>query len=128
MATNPYQKYQQQSVMTMTRGEMLIRLYDETIKQLSVGTAYLTEKDFEGSNRALQKAQRILNHLRVTLDFQYEISDSLNALYEYFIYQIIQSNLHKDATPLAEIISMISDLRSTFVQADRSARLNEIAG
>ena len=31
MALNPYQKYQQQSVMTMTQGEMLTKLYDEVI-------------------------------------------------------------------------------------------------
>ena len=32
---NAYQKYQQQSVTTMTQGEMLIKLFDETIKQLN---------------------------------------------------------------------------------------------
>ena len=35
MPVNPYQKYQQQSVMTMTPGEMLLKLYDEVITQLN---------------------------------------------------------------------------------------------
>ena len=35
MGQNPYQKYQQQSIMTMTQGEMLIKLYDEVNKQLN---------------------------------------------------------------------------------------------
>ena len=45
MAFNPYQKYQQQSVMTMTPGEMLTRLYDELIKQLNVFKEFNHQKD-----------------------------------------------------------------------------------
>ena len=35
MQKNPYQAYKQQSVMTMTQGEMLNKLYEEAAKQLS---------------------------------------------------------------------------------------------
>ena len=73
MPVNPYQKYQQQSVMTMTQGEMLLKLYDETIKQLSAAEIFMGEGSIEKTNQALQKAQKIVNHLRATLDFQYEI-------------------------------------------------------
>jgi len=74
MPVNPYQQYQRQSVMTMTQGEMLTKLYDEVIKQMSGAKICLTEKDLSGVNNALQKAQRILFYLKSTLDFKYEIS------------------------------------------------------
>ena len=80
MQRNPYQAYQQQSVMTMTQGEMLLKLYDETIKQLSAAEIFMGEGSIEKTNQALQKAQKIVNHLRATLDFQYEISNQLAAL------------------------------------------------
>ena len=41
MPVNPYQKYQQQSVMTMTQGEMLTKLYNEIIKQFSGAAMYM---------------------------------------------------------------------------------------
>ena len=118
----PYQQYQRQSVMTMTQGEMLTKLYDEVIKQMSGAKICLTEKDLSGVNNALQKAQRILFYLKSTLDFKYEISGNLDALYDFFIERTVQANLKKDAAMLDEIIPMIEDLRDTFVQADRNAR------
>ncbi|WP_148354903.1 flagellar export chaperone FliS [Anaerotruncus colihominis] len=122
MPVNPYQQYQRQSVMTMTQGEMLTKLYDEVIKQMSGAKICLTEKDLSGVNNALQKAQRILFCLKSTLDFKYEISGNLDALYDFFIERTVQANLKKDAAMLDEIIPMIEDLRDTFVQADRNAR------
>ena len=122
MPVNPYQQYQRQSVMTMTQGEMLTKLYDEVIKQMSGAKICLTEKDLSGVNNALQKAQRILFYLKSTLDFKYEISGNLDALYDFFIERTVQANLKKDAAMLDELIPMIEDLRDTFVQADRNAR------
>lgn len=122
MALNPYQKYQQQSVMTMTQGEMLTKLYDEVIKQLSAVKQFNESKDYAAANLASQKAQRILHHLNATLDFQYDVSKNLSALYEYFIHQLVQANLSKTNEPVDEVLSMVNDLRETFIQADRTAR------
>ena len=122
MVLNPYQKYQQQSVMTMTQGEMLTKLYDEIIKQLSAAKEFIAQDNPEEVNKALQKAQRILAHLQVTLDNKYEVSESLNALYDYFIWRIIDANLHKEVAPIEEVLPMITDLRDTFIKADRTAR------
>lgn len=122
MPVNPYQRYQQQSVMTMTPGEMLLKLYDEVITQLTAVRQFNEEKDYEKSNASLKKAQRIIRYLDQTLDPQYEISGSLSALYDYFIRRLVDANLHKDNAPIDEVLPMISDLRDTFAQADKNSR------
>ena len=122
MPVNPYQRYQQQSVMTMTPGEMLLKLYDEVITQLTAVRQFNEEKDYEKSNASLKKAQRIIRYLDQTLDPQYEISGSLSALYDYFIRRLVDANLHKDNGPIDEVLPMISDLRDTFAQADKNSR------
>ena len=119
---NAYQKYQQQSVTTMTQGEMLIKLFDETIKQLNAVKQFNDTKDYEMANTASKKAQQIIQYLDSTLNFKYEISNNLNALYEYFIHQLVQANLHKDNAIVDEVLSMVCDLRETFIQADKNAR------
>ncbi len=124
MALNPYQKYQQQSIMTMTQGEMLIKLYDEVIKQLNAVKQFNVEKDYEAANFASRKAQKILHYLDSTLDFQYEVSSNLSALYEYFLHMLVEANLHKKNEPIDEVLPMICELRETFIQADRTARSN----
>lgn len=122
MAQNPYQKYQQQSVMTMTPGEMLLKLYDEVITQLTAAKQFNEEKDIQRANAAFQKAQKILRYLDQTLDPQYEISASLSALYDYFIRRLVDANLHKDNAPIDEVLPMIAELRDTFYQADKATR------
>lgn len=108
--------------MTMTQGEMLVKLYDEAVKQLSGAALYIKEKDYAKANVALQKTQRILNYLTSTLNFKYDISNNLAALYDFFNAQIVKANIHKDATLLEEITPMIAELRDTFAQADRLAK------
>ena len=122
MPVNPYQKYQQQSVMTMTPGEMLLKLYDEVITQLNAVRQFNVEKDYQGANASLKKAQRIITYLNQTLDFQYEISGSLSALYDYFLRRLVDANVHKDNPLLDEVLSMITELRETFAQADKNSR------
>jgi len=122
MPVNPYQKYQQQSVMTMTPGEMLLKLYDEVITQLNAVRQFNEDKDYPGANASLKKAQRIISYLNQTLDFQYEISGSLSALYDYFLRRLVEANVHKSNEPIDEVLPMISDLRDTFAQADRNSR------
>lgn len=128
MAQNPYQKYQQQSVMTMTPGEMLLKLYDEVITQLTAAKQFNEEKDIQKANAAFQKAQKILRYLDQTLDPQYEISASLSALYDYFIRRLVDANLHKDNAPIDEVLPMVAELRDTFAQADKASRTATGAG
>lgn len=119
---NPYEMYKQQSVMTMTQSEMLLKLFDGLILQLNRGKEGIAHQDVMKANAALQKSQKILNYLRSTLDFQYEISNQLSALYDYFVRQVVAANIRKDAAPLEEVLTMIQELRDTFAQAAKQAK------
>lgn len=122
---NPYDNYKQQSVMTMTRGEMLVKLYDEVIRQLNSACRSIQEKDIAATNQSLQKCQMILNYLDNTLDKKYEVSASLSSLYDFFIRQIVSANMRKEASLLVEILPMITELRDTFVQAEKLSRMGQ---
>lgn len=127
MLSNPYDRYKQQSVMTMTHGEMLVKLYEEVVKQLNNACHYIEQKDISATNLALQKSQRILNHLKSTLDFKYEVSAGLASLYDFFNQQIIAANIRKDADLLKEIIPLVAELKDTFAQGEKLARMNQQA-
>lgn len=122
MPRNPYESYKKQSIMTMTPGDMLLTLYDEIVKQGETAKVAMERKEYGDVNRALQKAQRILNHLKATLDFKYDIAKNLNALYDYFIEQIVSANIKKNPAPLDEILPMIQELRDTYCEADKRSR------
>lgn len=125
MLNNSYQAYKQQSILTMTPGDMLTKLYDETLKQLEISKRAFEKKDYTAVNQSLQKVQSVLRYLRSTLDFKYEISNNLDALYDYFIHVSIQANIKKDAAKLDEIAGFITELRDAYIQADRQTRTKE---
>ena len=66
-----------------------------------------------------------MNYLDSTLDFKYDISNNLSSLYDYFNYRIVEANMHKDNAPIDEVLQMVTDLRDTFIQADKNARLTK---
>ncbi len=122
MITNPYDTYKQQSVMTMTSGQMLIMVYNELIKQLSLAQQAFTQKDIPGVNRYLQKSQKLIRALKGTLNFDYSISENLNNLYDFFLSAVLNANVKKDSSELQTLIEMITELRDTFTEADKLAR------
>ncbi|HHX56970.1 MAG TPA: flagellar export chaperone FliS [Clostridiales bacterium] len=123
MLANPYQEYKKQAVLTMTQGEMVVKLYDECLKMLNAGIVYIQDKNIEMCNKSLKKAHEILNYMSSILNRDYEISNELSALYEYYVRQIITANTKKDIEPLEEIIPMITDLRNSFHEADKQLRM-----
>lgn len=108
--------------MTMTKGEMLTKLYEALVKNLRLGVIGIENNDVAETNLHLQKAQSIINYLVSTLDRKYPIAGNLMSLYDFFNRQIIAANVKKDAGMINEIIPLIEELKVTFIEADRRAR------
>lgn len=122
MTTKPYQAYKQQSLMTMTPGQMLTVVFDELIKQLSIAEIAFEDRNIPEINRTLQKSQQIINELKTTLNFDYELSNNLNDIYNYLIRVIIDANIKKDPSEIPGTIAMVTELRDTFCEASKLAK------
>ena len=122
MLQNRYQAYKQQSVMTMTQGEMLNTLYDGLLKALYTGQKALESRDYALANQEFIRAQKILNYLKATLNHKYDIANNLEMLYNFFLQEIIKVNVKKSEQNLSVVIEMVTQLRDAFVQADKNAR------
>ena len=120
---NPYQKYVDQSISTMTPGEMVVQLYEGIIKQLTKGCMCIDESDVKGANEAFQKAQRIIEHLMKTLDFKYEIADNLSELYIFFNTQIFQANMKKEKSFVEDIIPLVNELKEAYAESEKISRM-----
>ena len=122
MTNNHYATYKQQSVMTMTPGQMLIAVYDELIKQLNISIMSFEKNDIAEINRSLLKSQRIISELRATLNFDYEISKNLDDIYNFLNRAIMNANIKKDPSELADVLLIVKELRDAFFQADKNTR------
>ena len=122
MNANPYKVYKQQSVMTMTPGQMLLAVYDELIKQINMAKLGFEDNNVQLVNNSLQRAQQILRELQKTLNFDYEVSEGLNDLYDYFYTALRDANVKKLPEGLDDVLQMVVELRNAFSQAEKQTR------
>jgi len=112
-----YGRYQQQSAMTASPGELTLMLYEGCVKFLKQSRLFLEERRFDKASNASIRAQDIISELMATLDMKYDISKNLYSLYDFILRLVVQSNLKKDSSLLEEPINMMSELRDTWQQA-----------
>lgn len=115
-SSNAYAAYQQNNVMTASKGKLLLMLYDGAIKFLKFSKVSIDEKDLGKANNYIVRAQDIVTELMVTLNMDIEISKNLFAIYDYMKYRLIQANIKKDKEMIDEVLNMLSELRDTWVQ------------
>jgi flagellar protein FliS len=122
MISNPYQQYKEQSLATLAPGELLVRLFDECIKQLRLSCIGIDKKNYGMANDALNKAQTILTTLATSLDMRYPISQELRNFYVFFVKQINEANIKKNASLVEGILPLVKDMRDSFEQAEKINR------
>lgn len=119
MPSNPYQKFMEQSVSTMSPVQLIVALFDKSEQELKKALYYIENNDFENVNKSLTKVQNIVLTLNGSLKMKYEISEQLSALYDYLYEQLVQANIHKDAEIIRQLIPFFSELKDSFVQVGK---------
>jgi flagellar protein FliS len=119
---NLIMQYQEQSILTMSRGELLVKLYDELLKNLRYASILFGQKKAEAAKGHSNRAKNIINYLYAILDDKYDISKNLKQIYSHLLAQIIKANVSEDAASLDEIIPTVQDLRAAWVEAEKKTR------
>lgn len=120
MDTKGYQHYKEQSVSTMTQGELLLLLYDELVKRSTRAGLALDHGDYPLFEASVDRCVDIIHYLDDTLDRQYPISAELARLYEFFCYEFSRIKVGRNRAELERVKPMLNDLRSAFHTADKA--------
>jgi len=65
------------------------------------------------------KTERIINHLRVTLDMKYPVAQDFERIYVYLEQRLLEANLKKDTEILEEINTHLRSVRDTWKEVMR---------
>lgn len=106
----------QAQVKSASPAELTAILYQGCLNFINAGEAALSQNNYELANIYLQKAQRIINEFRCTLDYQYDISKQLDPLYEYSYNQLVKGNMDSDIQPIQNAKMVITDLKDVWDQ------------
>ncbi len=123
MYQNGYQQYKMQSVNTMTRGEMLLLLYDELIKRLTRAELALEKEDFDAFEAAVKRSGEIVQYLKNTLNREYSISQELQRMYDFFLYEISRLQASRNPAVIEELRPLVMELREAFREADKTSEV-----
>jgi flagellar protein FliS len=104
--------YQENAVVTQTRGRLVVLLYEGAIKFLRLSEKELAAGDYAAKGEYINKALAILNELDGCLDMDAggEIAQNLRKLYQFMIRHLVQANINRDPRRIQEVIKCLEDL------------------
>ncbi len=111
--------YRENQIRTASREQLLVITYDIGISACQTAEEAIVRNDVEAKNLSLQRAQRVLRELMVSLNPERdkELADNLTNLYEFLFYQLVQANVSNKAEPVRQVREMLMELRNTWVNA-----------
>lgn len=121
MDARGYQQYKQQSINSVTSGELLVLLYDELVKRSTLASIALDKADWPTFEAAMDRCIDIVNYLDETLDHKYPISRDLSRMYDYFTYEMGRVKIGRNKAALEQLRPMLADMRDTFRTAEKNS-------
>jgi flagellar protein FliS len=124
--TNAISTYRETRVKTASQGQLVMMLYDETIKSLDRALELLgfdvggktNPGNIEKISKSILKAQEIITELIVSLDFEQggDIAKNLFSLYTWFNKELFEANVKKDMRRLTSVRNQLNELRSAWAE------------
>jgi flagellar secretion chaperone FliS len=109
-------RYREVAIKTANPMQLIVMLYDAAICSLQEARGHIERKDIGGRSRSLNNCIAIISELQSCLNLRAggEIASSLNRLYDYMKRRIFRANVEQSVQPLAEIETLLENLRSAW--------------
>ncbi|HBB28775.1 MAG TPA: flagellar export chaperone FliS [Clostridiales bacterium] len=122
---DPYKNYKNMSINTMTKGEQLVLLFDKAVQRMVAANVLLDENKINEAEILINKTVDIFNYLMVCLDRDYDISSDLMTMYSFINGELLKGKLKKDKSYLEGVLPIVKELRDTWAEAEKIARINK---
>lgn len=128
---NPYNKYKQTSILSASREQILLMLYEAAIKFTKLAIMATEEKRIADKGTNILRALDIVIELQATLDHKVggELAMQLEQLYVFMIEQYTKANLKGEVEPLKANLKILENLYEGWKGAvDKMNNLKETKG
>lgn len=115
LTKNGYAAYANNKVMTASKGELTLMLYDGAIKFCNLAITAIEERDIQNAHTNILKVERIIEEFQATLNYKYPVAQDFNNVYKYLHEQLLQANLKKDKNILEKnVLPHLRTMRDTW--------------
>lgn len=119
---NAYSQYSNNKVMTASPAELVLMLYEGMITFCNRAIEAVENKEIEKAHINIMKMEKIIDHLRRTLDMKYPVANEFEKIYVYLYKRLVMANIRKDKAILEEILEHLHMLRDTWKTVMRTGR------
>jgi flagellar secretion chaperone FliS len=118
----PWDSYRRVATQTATPGQLVLMLYDGTLKFLEKA---MTGFDFQDPllfnqtiNNNIVRAQAIIHEMNASLNMKDggEVASNFRRLYNYFYRRLTEANRTKQKAPIEETIASLRVLRDSWAK------------
>lgn len=110
-------QYLENRVLSAKPEELTYMLYEGVVKFIKKAMLAIESKNFEQINYNTQRAQAIVDELRNTLNMDIPLSESLDSLYEYLNFKLLNANISKNEKEYEEALEIAESFKETWKQA-----------
>lgn len=111
---NAYTKYNDSKILTASKPELTLMLYDGAIKFCNIAILGIEQNDIEKAHTNIKKVQRIIEEFRATLDMKYPVAEDFDRVYVYLLQRLLEANMKKDKEILEEVNTHLRSMRDTW--------------
>jgi len=116
---NAYQESKRYAIESLSKGEVVVKLFEEASKQIKMAILLTEREEFVKSFNCIAKGQKIISSLILSLDMQYPISIELNEMYNFIYAKLGEANVSRDIQLMKDLWSLINDLKDSFSEAEK---------
>ena len=127
MVNKGYDQYLRSKIMTASKGELTLMLYDGAIKFCNIAIMCIEKKDIPGANTNIKKTEAIIDEFLATLDPKYPVAKDFENVYNYLHERLVEANLKKDPEILNEVREHLRTMRDTWKEVMRTANTKQTA-
>ncbi|MBD5545501.1 MAG: flagellar export chaperone FliS [Lachnospiraceae bacterium] len=118
---NAYTKYNDSKILTASKPELTLMLYEGAIKFCNIAILGIEQKDIEKANANIKKVQKIIDEFRATLDMKYPVAEDFDRVYVYLLQRLLEANVKKDKEILEEVNTHLRSMRDTWKEVMKKA-------
>jgi flagellar secretion chaperone FliS len=110
--------YRQQSILTATRGQLVVMLYDGCLRFLNQAAYAMREGRLTDARARLTRAEAILDELLATLDLEQGgvVASRLQGIYVFAGRQLLEARTAGDPAQIETVIGLLGELRESWAQ------------
>ena len=127
MVNRGYDQYLRSKIMTASKAELTLMLYDGAIKFCNIAIMCIEKKDIPGANTNIKKTEAIIDEFLATLDPKYPVAKDFENVYNYLHERLVEANLKKDPEILNEVREHLRTMRDTWKEVMRTANTKQTA-